>query len=58
MSDVKSVRFRQEQMSVFNGNDCPLSAGFGVRNRRNMHFFEMRLKWLKLNRNFEILKGF
>ncbi len=37
MSDVKSVRFRQDQVSVFNGINCPLSAGLGVRNRRNMH---------------------
>ena len=35
MSDVKSVRFRQDQVSVLNGNDCPLSAGFSVRNHRN-----------------------
>jgi len=37
MIDVKSVRFRQELLSVFNGNNCPLSAGFSVRNRRNTH---------------------
>ena len=37
MSDPKSVRFRQDQVSVFNGNNCPLSAGFSVRNRRNLH---------------------
>ena len=37
MTDVKSVRFRQEQVSVFNGNNCPLSAGFSVRNHRNTH---------------------
>ena len=36
MSDVQSVRFRQDQVSVFNGNNCPLSAGFSVRNHRNM----------------------
>lgn len=35
MSDVKSVRFRQDQVSVLNGNNCPLSAGFSVRNHRN-----------------------
>ncbi len=35
MSDRKSVRFRQDQVSVFNGNNCPLSAGFSVRNHRN-----------------------
>lgn len=38
MSDRKSVRFRQDQVSVFNGNNCPLSAGFSVRNHRNTHF--------------------
>ncbi len=37
MNDVKSVRFRRDQVSVLNGNNCPLSAGFSVRNRRNMH---------------------
>jgi len=42
MSDQKSVRFRQEQMSVFNGNNCPLSAGFSVRNHRNMQFIPYR----------------
>ena len=36
MSDLKSVRFRQEQMSDLNGNNCPLSAGFSVRNHRNL----------------------
>ncbi len=36
MCDVKSVRFRRDQVSVFNGNNCPLSAGTSVRNRRNM----------------------
>jgi hypothetical protein len=35
MSDAQSVRFRQDQVSVFNGNNCPLSAGFSVRNHRN-----------------------
>jgi hypothetical protein len=35
MSAMKSVRFRQDQVSVFNGNNCPLSAGFSVRNHRN-----------------------
>jgi len=38
MSDQKSVRFRQEQVSVLNGNNCPLSAGFGVRNHRNLQY--------------------
>ena len=37
MSNLNNVRFRQEQVSVFNGNNCPLSAGFSVRNRRNTH---------------------
>ena len=37
MSDVESVRFRRDQVSVFNGNKCPLSAGSSVRNHRNMH---------------------
>jgi len=37
MSDVQSVRFRQDQVSVLNGNNCPLSAGFSVRNHRNTH---------------------
>jgi hypothetical protein len=37
MSAMKSVRFRQDQVSVFNGNNCPLSAGFSVRNHRNTH---------------------
>jgi len=36
MKEEKSVRFRQEQVSAFSGNSCPLSSGFGVRNRRNM----------------------
>lgn len=45
MSDRKSVRFRQDQVSVFNGNNCPLSAGFSVRNHRNTHtaFIEANL---------------
>jgi len=42
MIDVISVRFRQEQVSVFNGNNCPLSAGFSVRNRRNMHIILLK----------------
>lgn len=37
MNDVISVRFRRDQVSVLNGNNCPLSAGISVRNRRNMH---------------------
>ncbi len=39
MNDVKSVRFRRDQVSVLNGNNCPLSAGFSVRNRRNMQIY-------------------
>jgi len=39
MSDVQSVRFRQDQVSVLNGNNCLLSAGISIRNRRNMHTF-------------------
>ena len=35
MSDVKSVRITQEQVSAFSGNNCPLNSGFGVRNHRN-----------------------
>lgn len=41
MSDRKSVRFRQDQVSVFNGNNCPLSAGFSVRNHRNTQNLSM-----------------
>ena len=37
MKVVKTVRFRQEQVSALSGNNCPLSSGFSVRNRRNMH---------------------
>ena len=40
MKDEKSVRFRQEQVSAFSGNNCPLSSGFSVRNRRNMQLKE------------------
>ena len=36
MKDVKSVRFRQDQVSALSGNNCPLSSGFSVRNRRNL----------------------
>lgn len=41
----KSVRFRQDQVSVFNGTDCPLSGGFGVRNHRNMHPTTYKESW-------------
>ena len=40
MKEEKSVRFRQDQVSAFSGNNCPLSSGFGVRNRRNMQEIE------------------
>lgn len=40
MKEEKSVRFRREQVSAFSGNNCPLSSGFGVRNRRNMQMEE------------------
>jgi len=40
MMDVKSVRFRQDQLSVLIGNNCPLFSGFSVRNRRNLQYVE------------------
>ena len=48
MSNLNNVRFRQEQVSVFNGNNCPLSAGFSVRNRRNTHDIPNNTESLKI----------